>query len=325
LPAAGTTTVKFDVGTIGSGGASIPATAYTLTGNNAVDAQNIASTANKSLANALNLTLDAYAKGNSYNTVSLIDYNATQAVATSAGERYTDTTLAAASTDTSGTTGFIFSTGLADTFTFSVGSNSVTVSLGGALGGSQTATALANIEAALQSAWGSKYGLSGTASGSAIATLNSAADGVLEIKSLVVDSGGWGHAISLTANNDDTTTDSRTNSNIDYMIGATTSTADNTTIATAAKTGLIITLTSNDAGTLLNRTTAAADASKGASLTALSTNYTANSTWSGGTGGNEYAGTQVERTDVISAEDSVAAATSNAVAAVLFNRVTWLG
>ena len=212
-----------------------PATAYTLTGNNVVDALNIASTANKSLANAMNLTLDAYAKGNSYNTVSLIDYNATQAVATSAGERYTDTTLAAASTDTSGTTGFIFSTGLADTFTFSVGSNSVTVSLGGALGGSQTATALANIEAAIQSAWGSKYGLSGTASGSAIATLNSAADGVLEIKSLVVDSGGWGHAISLTANNDDTTTDSRTNSNIDYMLSVQLHrSADNTTVATAA-------------------------------------------------------------------------------------------
>ena len=33
----------------------------------------------------------------------------------------------------------------------------------------------------------------------------------------------------------------------------------------------------------------------------------------------------VERTDVRSAEDSVAAATSNAVAAVLFTRVAWLG
>ena len=40
---------------------------------------------------------------------------------------------------------------------------------------------------------------------------------------------------------------------------------------------------------------------------------------------NAYAGTQVERTDVVTAEDTVAAATSNAVAAVKFNRVTWLG
>ena len=326
VAAAGTTTVKFDVGTIGSGGASIPASAYTLTGNAGVDAANIASTANKAVATALNLTLDAYVKANSYNTVSIIDYNATQAVATSAGERYTDTTLAAASTDTSGlTTGFEFSTGLFDTFTFAVGSNSVTVSLGGVYGGSQTATALANIESAIQSAWGITYGASGTASGSAIATLNSAADGVLEIQSLARDSGGWGHAISLTANNDNSAGDSRTNSNIDYMIGGTVDTADNSMIATAGKTGLIITLTSNDAGTSLNRTTAAADASAGASLTAFSTSYTANTTWTAGTGGNEYAGTQVERTDVISAEGAVAAATSNAVAAVSVSRVTWLG
>ena len=34
---------------------------------------------------------------------------------------------------------------------------------------------------------------------------------------------------------------------------------------------------------------------------------------------------QVERTDVVTAEDAVAAATSNAVAAVLFTRVAWLG
>ena len=33
----------------------------------------------------------------------------------------------------------------------------------------------------------------------------------------------------------------------------------------------------------------------------------------------------VERTDVRSAEGAVAAATSNAVAAVLFTRVAWLG
>ena len=59
-------------------------------------------------------------------------------------------------------------------------------------------------------------------------------------------------------------------------------------------------------------------------LVALSTNYTANTTWTGGTGAT-YANTQVERTDVISAEDAVAAATSNAVAAVLFTRVSWLG
>ena len=246
-----------------------------------------------------------------------------QTAATVSGERYTNTTLAAASTDTAGN-GFEFSTGLYDTFTFAVGDNSVTVSLGGVYGGSQTATALGNIEAAIQSAWGITYGASGTASGSAIATLNSAADGVIEIQSLQRDSAGWGQDISLTANNDNSAGDSRTNSNVDYMIGATVSTADNSTIATAAKTGLIITLTSNDAGTDLNRTTAAADASAGASLTAFTTNYTTNTTWTDGTGGNEYAGTQVERTDVRSAEAFVGGSAAVTVAAVLFTRVAWL-
>ena len=52
----------------------------------------------------------------------------------------------------------------------------------------------------------------------------------------------------------------------------------------------------------------------------MSTTYTANTDF-----GGTYAATQVERTDVRSAEDSVAAATSNAVAAVLFTRVAWLG
>ena len=52
----------------------------------------------------------------------------------------------------------------------------------------------------------------------------------------------------------------------------------------------------------------------------MSTTYTANTDW-----GGLYASTQVERTDVRSAEDGVAAATSNAVAAVNFSRVSWLG
>ena len=94
------------------------------------------------------------AKGNSYNTVSLIDYNGSQVLQHLLVKDILTATLAAASTDTSGTTGFIFSTGLADTFTLYVGSNSVTVSLTAAFGGSQTATALANVEGAIQSCMG---------------------------------------------------------------------------------------------------------------------------------------------------------------------------
>ena len=56
-------------------------------------------------------------------------------------------------------------------------------------------------------------------------------------------------------------------------------------------------------------------------LGTFSTDFTTNTEY------NVYAAahTTVERTDVRSAEEPVAAATSNAVAATLFNRVTWLG
>ena len=49
-----------------SEGANIPTSAYTLTGNEAIDAAAIASTANKDLFSAVGVTLDAYAKGYSY-------------------------------------------------------------------------------------------------------------------------------------------------------------------------------------------------------------------------------------------------------------------
>ena len=52
----------------------------------------------------------------------------------------------------------------------------------------------------------------------------------------------------------------------------------------------------------------------------LASTYTENTTFAA-----TYANTQVERTDVRTAEIAVAAAATNAVAAVKFNRVTWLG
>ncbi|MDC2995800.1 hypothetical protein OAZ17_00860, partial [Flavobacteriaceae bacterium] len=98
-------------------------------GNNAVDAQNIASTANKAIATALGMTLDAYNKGNSYSTVSLVVNENTNVSVQ--GERYTTAAAAtAASTTTRGSDGaFVHSVGLSDTVTLTVGSNSVTTSL----------------------------------------------------------------------------------------------------------------------------------------------------------------------------------------------------
>ena len=137
------------------------------------------------------------------------------------------------------------------------------------------------------------------------------------------DSGGWGKTVEFSANNASSSVDSRTNANIDYVIGSTKSAGDNSTVATSTNAGLIITLTSNDAGTDLNKVSGVVDSSTGTnSLGTYSTDYVTNSSWSKA---GLATGTVVERTDVRSAEDLVAAATSNAVDAVLFNRVTWLG
>jgi len=79
-------------------GASVPATAYSLTGNPAVDALNIASTANKDLASAAGLILDAKVGAYSSGQVSLIMYPAgTQATS---GERYTSAAVSSAATST---------------------------------------------------------------------------------------------------------------------------------------------------------------------------------------------------------------------------------
>ncbi len=329
IAAAATTTIKFNTA---NEAVTIPASAYTLLGNNAVDAANIASTANKALATTLGLTLDAYNKGNSYSTVSLVlNENTNVSVQ---GERYTTVAAAtAASTATRGSDGaFVHSVGLSDTVTLSVGANSVTTSLNaallstGKLAYTGTATTVGAIETAIRAAWGAKYGTTGTASAAAIATLTGTTDGVIQITMLQADSGGHDKAVSFSVADGGTAVSSHTASNLDYVIGATIDANDNSTIATTTgKQGLIITLTSNDAGTNINNTSAIVEASTGASLTALSTDYTTNTTWSKAGLGT---GQTVERTDVRTAEDAVAAAASNATAdtaAVLFNRVTWLG
>jgi hypothetical protein len=310
-------------------GAFVPADGYTLTGNQAVDALNIASTANKNLAAAAGVILDAYAKGNSAGTVSLIDYPNT--AETSLGERYTSATVSTASTTTGSESGTVWATGLEDEFTLTVGSNSVTASLGGQ---SVTGTTVEDIEEAIVKAWAAKYGSAGTASLSAIATMADDGDGILEFTMLQADSGGFGVAVDFevenkSANPTGTDTSSKTSGNIGYMIGATTASNDNSTIANS-DTGLIVTLTSPNSGTLQNAVLSAAttnvvstDGAIAATMVEYTTTYTSNSTWSGAV--SDYTGVSQPRTDVVTAEASVDAATSNATDQVKFNRVAWLG
>jgi hypothetical protein len=332
-----TTIVLFNVGSevvtlpAGTGSSASATRGYTLLGNNAVDAANIASTANKDLATTLGMTLNAYNKGNSYTTVSLIYHEDTAAGGDGdLGERYTATALAAASTTTRGQSGDnLWSTSVKDLVTFTVGTNSVTTSIAatfGAAGGvayTNTATTLAAIEQAISAAWGAKYGTTGTASAAAIATLVRSAvvgDGTIHVEALQTDSGGHDLDVSMSIANSGAATNSSTGANLDWVIGATNTSGDNSSVATTTAAGIIITLESNSSA--VDATSGVVDSSAGNSMTALSTNYTTNTTWAPGT---LQTGTTVERTDVRNAEALVDAAASNASAAVLFNRVTWLG
>ena len=303
-------------------GANIPASgAYTLTGNDEFDAAQIASATNVADANSAGAILAAHVGAFSTGTVQLIDHanNATTAV----GERYTtDAALTTASTDTTGGGVPVWSLDHYDEFTLGVGgTNSVTVSLGSG------ATTIAAIETKILAAWAAKYGIAGTASASAIATLVGAADGLFNIQMLQSDSGGYDKAVTFGFENKGTAAQSsRTGGNLGWRIGATKATGDNNTIS-SANDGLIITVTSKVAGTDLNTLSTITTATDGvkATMVAFTTNYTANSTWSAGTGANAYTGAQAERTDVASAEDFVAGSAAVSSTAVNFSRVAWLG
>jgi len=309
-------------------GVKVPATGIALGANEAVNAANIATQANKDLASAAGLILDAKVGGFSSIVVSMIDYAA--GAATTSGERYTSTALASAAT----TTGTLFTIGREDEFTLSVTSaagvtNSVTASLAGQ---SVAGTALADIEEALVAAWAAKYGVGGTASLSAIATIADNGDGAITIDMLQDDSGGYNALVSLGVSNKTTTTGTtRLSSNFDYVIGSTRDTDDNSTTESASA-GLIVTLTSKNAGTLQNSiltgattmTTPSADGAGGvATMVEYTTTYTSVADWNGNT--NTYAGVSQPRTDVVTAEDTVPGSDAVMSTAVKVNRSSWLG
>jgi hypothetical protein len=313
-------TIQFSIN-----GVNVPASPLTLTGNAAVDAANLTSTANVNLAAAAGLTMTAVAGYDSSTTVSLIDYH--NSASTTSGERYTDAQLTAASTDT----GFLFETGSEDEFTLTVTdaagvTNTVTASIANP-GNSVTGTTLGNIEDAILSAWGNKYGASGTASSSAIATMIDSGTGNIRVHMLQKDSGGYGATVSFSVSNKTTATSvnaTQTSANIGWVIGATASSADNTTVGTStSNSGLIVAFESTLDGvtdTVLTgmTTTVANTAANLASMTQLTTTYNTR------TGAINYADAQKMRTDVRNVVAAVAS-TATGTAQTLFNRVGWLG
>ena len=170
-----------------------------------------------------------------------------------------------------------------------------------------------------------EYGDGGTASASALATLTGRGTGFINVYARQTDSGGAGLAVSMEVTDvlNSTTVNSGTSSNIEYVIGATKATGDNSTVGSTTAAGLVISIESNTAGTDLNAVSAVVDESGTASITELTTAYrsaTGNS-WDSAV----YAATDDNRTDVRVAEDAVADTANTAAAATTFNRVAWLG
>ena len=301
-------------------GVSVPTAKLALTGNAAVDAAALATTANVDLASAAGVVMTATDGYDSSNTVSLIDYanNAT----TSVGERYTTAQLTAASTDS---TDLLFETGREDEFTLTVtaangASNSASASMAGF---SVAGTAVADIEEAIVAAWAAKYGKSGTASWAAIATIVDSGSGKFTVDMLQKDSAGFGASIAFSVSDKTTTTGSTfTTGNIGYVIGSTAATTDNTTVGTTtAGDGLIVTFESKLDGVTDSILTGITSLVTGggdpvASQTELTTTY------STATGVAAYATVSLIRNDVRNVESSVA---STAAARIVRYRAHWLG
>ena len=285
-------------------------TALTLGNSNKdLQVQAIESAVNLSRATAANVTLDATRGYASSQTVSLAVYASGGSTATSFGQRYAEKVDAGAAVSTTN-----YGFGVDELITFTVGSNSVTFSLTGV---SETTTGIGDIGDGIVTAWANKYGASGTASTSAIATVTDA-DGLLTVTMLQTDSAGYGIDVDMSVEAGSVT--ATNGKNLTWKIGSTDLESDDAT----TDTDIIVSIESTAAGVDENTiSTVVTTGGAGDTITwvalAAST-YTANSTFAA-----TYANQSINRTDVRTAEDSVDAATSNAIAQTLFNRVTWLG
>jgi len=180
--------------------------------------------------------------------------------------------------------------------------------------GTGGATTLTGIADDIVAAWATKYGSSGTASASAIATVTQSA-GVLTITMLDKGTPGYNVDVNITVG---TGTVTATNANnIDYVIGSTRLESDDAT----TDSGVVVTLLSNNTGTILNEVSGVTTSqSAGTPFVELSSTKTVNTADTTAA----YTEAQESRTDVINAEDGVAAVPPT-TAASNKTRVHWLG
>ena len=263
----------------------------------------IKSAANIARFAAYDITLNAARGGNSTGTVSLVQYVSGGSTATVLGQLYTTTTANAAAVSATN-----YGFGVDDTLTLTVGGNSVTVSPG--TGGATTLTGLGDDLAA---AWAAKYGVGGTASGSAIATITNTAG---SIAITMLDPGTAGYAVDVNLAVGVGTVTATNAANIDYVIGTTRLESDDATV----DTDVVIHITSQDAGTILNQVSGVVSASSATSLIELTTNKLTNGTDPGATNGQQPSATR--SADAITAEDGSPKVVTTAAQSK--TRVHWL-
>ena len=306
----------FKLGSTVTNFATTDATSATLLSVNANNAFTLAAfqtAANIARLGAYGLTITTAAVANSANTVSLLVYASGTGSQTASGERYVtgdaDITAASAAGDNStavgSTTNYGF--GIDDTVTFTVGGNTITVSpnTGGA-------TTIAAIGDDIVAAWATKYGMSGTASGSAVATITSDA-GLINI--IMLDKGTAGNNVAISMSVGAGTVTATNAKNLDYIIGASNITTNNTSVAS----DVLLTLTHNGTGADVTSTVTFTSTVAGLhpiELTTTRRTRTAISTAS-------YALAQ-ESADPVAAEGANAG-TPASTPAVSFSRVGWLG
>ncbi len=283
-------------------------TALTIgTSNKDLQIQAIESAVNLSRATAANVTLDATRGYASSQTVSLAFYSSGAATSTLIGQRYSTGTAAAAGVSTTN-----YGMGVDDLITFTVGSNSVTFSLTGV---SETSTAIADIGDGIVTAWANKYGATGTASVSAIATVTDT-DGVLTVTMLQTDSAGYGVDVDMSVTGGTVT--ATNGNNLSWRIGSSDLESDDATTDTDIIVSIESTVAGVDENTISTVVTTGAAADKITWVALAASTYTANTTFA-----STYANQAVNRTDVRTAEDAVAA--GSGTAATNFSRVAWLG
>ena len=298
----------FDTTTNGTG------TVLDINGQNKdLDVAAVNSAINTTRATNANVTLLAKRGGQSTGIVTLKQYTSGGVTTSILGQKYTTGAAANAAVSTTN-----YGIGTDELFKLTVGTNSVTASVGDY---STTATTLNGIASLMELAWAGKYGYNGTASASALATVTTADGGVINITMLQEDSAGYLETLdfSVTPGSAATGLDTSTNGlNVDYTIGATNLESDDKT----QDTSIIVTIESTvggvDENTISSLTTSTSDASS-TTIVEMTTDYTVNTAWSAGT----YESAQVERIDVRSAEDTVGG-TAN-TAAILWSRTHWLG